>query len=90
MFEKSKLKKQIKVLTNQVEKGDLQAMYDLAMIYLDGTIIKKDYDKAMSLLKIAADKGHFQSKTYLMSNKLLNSATVGAKALSDILDIFKG
>ena len=35
------------------------------------------------------DKGHLQSKSYLMSNKLLNSATIGAKALSDILDIFK-
>lgn len=89
MFEKRKLKKQIKMLTKQVENGDLQAMYDLAMIYLDGTIIKKDYEKAMSLLKFAADQGHIQSKTYLMSSKLVNSATIGAKALSDIIDIFK-
>lgn len=42
MFEKYKLKKRIKQLNSKIALGDLQAMYDLAMIYLDGSSIKKD------------------------------------------------
>ena len=89
MFEKRKLNKRIKQLNQQVAAGDLQAMYDLAMIYLDGTVIKKDNDKAYSLLKQAADAGHIQSKTYLVSHKLSQAAVVGAQAISDIKAIFK-
>ena len=89
MFEKHKLKKKIKQLNKQIEMGDLQAMYDLAMIYLDGTIIKKNEKQAYSLLQQAADAGHIQSKTYLVSKKVSDSVVIGAKAFSDIQSIFK-
>ncbi len=89
MFEKHKLKKKIKQLNNQIEMGDLQAMYDLAMIYLDGTIINKNDKQAYSLLQQAADAGHIQSKTYLVSKKVSDSVVIGAKAISDIQSIFK-
>ena len=42
-----KLKKKIKLLEREVSMGDSQAMYELAMIYLDGTVIKKDEEKAI-------------------------------------------
>ncbi len=89
MFEKHKLKKKIKQLNNQIEMGDLQAMYDLAMIYLDDTIINKNEKQAYSLLQQAADAGHIQSKTYLVSKKVNDSVVIGAKAISDIQSIFK-
>ncbi|MDE6104815.1 MAG: SEL1-like repeat protein [Clostridia bacterium] len=89
MFEKRKLKKRIKQLNKEIENGNLQSMYDLAMIYLDGTIIKKDEKAAVSLLQTAADAGHIQSKTYLISKKLSDSAVIGAKAISDIQSLFK-
>ena len=89
MFEKRKLKKRIKQLNKQVAIGDLQAMYDLAMIYLDGTIIKADNEKAYQLLQQAANAGHIQSKTYLISQKIRDGAIIGAKAISDIQSLFK-
>ena len=58
MFEKYKLNKKIKFLKKEVAVGNLQAMYDLAMIYLDGTIIKKDEKQAIELLQTAANQGH--------------------------------
>ncbi len=85
MFEKMKLKKKIKLLEREVSMGDSQAMYELAMIYLDGTVIKKDEEKAIKLLKQAANEGNLQAKTYLVSNKIMNSAIIGAKAVSDII-----
>lgn len=89
MLEKMKLKKEIKRLNKQIDAGDVQAMYDLAMIYLDGSIIKKDETKAYSLLQKAANLGHIQSKTYLVSKKITDGIAVGAKAFSDIQSIFK-
>lgn len=89
MFEKHKLKKRIKLLNKQIAAGDLQAMYDLAMIYLDGTAIKKNSEKAYCLLQQAADAGHIQSKTYLISKKISDGALIGAKAISDIQSILK-
>lgn len=89
MFEKLKLKKKIKLLEKNIATGDTQAMYDLAMIYLDGTIIKKDVERATKLLQKAADEGNIQAKTYLISNKIMNGAVIGAKAVSDIIGVFK-
>ncbi|MCM1297188.1 MAG: SEL1-like repeat protein [Muribaculaceae bacterium] len=89
MFEKRKLKKQIKILKKEVAAGNLQAMYDLAMIYLDGTILKKDEEAAYSLLRQAADEGHIPAKTYLVSKKLSDGAAIGAQAISDLQAIFK-
>lgn len=57
------------------------------MIYLDGSIIKSDRNKAYALLRQAAEQGHIQSKTYLISDKLMSSAAVSAKAVGDIIDI---
>lgn len=50
MFEKIKLKNRIIQLKKLIAIGDLQAMYDLAIIYLDGAIIKKDEKQAYALL----------------------------------------
>lgn len=88
MFEKIKIKKTIKQLKKNVEYGDVQSMYDLAMIYLNNNAIKNDKNKAFELLQLAADKGHLQAKTYLLSNKLSKGAVIGAKAISDIANIF--
>lgn len=89
MLEKYTLKKKIKQLKRQITSGDLQAMYDLAMIYLDGTILKKDEKQAYYLLQQSATAGHIQSKTYLISKKVSDSMVIGAKAFSDIQSIFK-
>lgn len=89
MFKKRKLKKKIKSLNKEIENGNIEAMYDLAMIYLDGTIIPKDEQKAIPLLQAAADKGHLQSKAYLVSQKISKGAVIGAKAISDLKNIIK-
>lgn len=89
MFEKYKLKKEIKQLNRQIAMGDAQAMYDLAMIYLDGSVIKKDERQAYSLLQQASNIGHIQAKTYLVSKKVSDSVVIGAKAFSDIQSLFK-
>ncbi len=85
MFEKSKLNKKIKALKKAVENGDTQAMYDLAMIYLDGTIVEKEPEKAFELLQQAADKGHLRAKAYLVSNKIFTGVSNGAKAITEIV-----
>lgn len=89
MFEKLKLKKEIKRLKLLIENNDTQAMYDLAMIYLDGSVIKKDEKQALELLQKASNMGHLQSKTYLLSNKIKDTAVLGAKAVNDIANILK-
>ena len=65
-------------------------MYDFAMIYLDGSIIKSDRNKGYALLRQAAEQGYIQSKTYLISDKLMSGAAVSAKAVGDIIDIVTG
>lgn len=88
MFEKYKINKKIKLLKKEVELGNVQAMYDLAMIYMCNDIIKRDEKHALQLLQLAADNGHLQSKTYLLSMKLSKGAVIGAKALTEITNIF--
>ncbi len=88
MFEKCKLKKKIKMLKKEISSGNLQSMYDLAMIYLDGSIIRKEEQKAIELLQSAANQGHLQSKTFLVSKKISSSFVIGAKAISEIQSIF--
>ena len=87
MFEKFKLKRKIKSLEKSVAKGDDQAMYDLAMIYLDGTIIKKEEAKAIELLQQSANRGNIQAKTYLLTNKVTKGAKVVGKAIADLKKI---
>lgn len=89
MFEKYKLKKQIKILEKSVNANDFQAMYDLAMIYLDGSLLPKNSDRAMLLLQTAADNGHIPSKTYLITNKIACSVAVGSKAIDEIINTLK-
>ena len=60
------------------------------MIYLDGSIIKSDRNKAYASLRQAAEQGYIQSKTYLISDKLMSGAAVSAKAVGDIIDIVTG
>lgn len=87
MFEKFKLKRRIKSLEKSVADGDAQAMYDLAMIYLDGTIIKKNEVKANKLMNQSADRGNIQAKTYLLTNKVAKGASVVGKAIADLKKI---
>ena len=89
MFEKLKLKLKIKKLEKQAKAGDDQAMYDLALIYLDGTIIKSNKQRANELMKHAAEKGNLQAKTYLISNKISKGADIVSKAVSDIKKLKK-
>ena len=42
MFDKFKLKRQINKLKKEVNKENSQAMYDLAKIYLETSLIKTD------------------------------------------------
>lgn len=88
MFEKSKLKKEIKRLEGEVESGNAQAMYDLAMIYLNNDLIERDEAKANELLNNAAARGHLQSKTYLITNKIAKTAAIGSNAVDKIIKIF--
>ena len=89
MFEKLKLKRKINILKKQIASGNLQSMYDLAMIYLDGTIIKKNEAEAQKLLQKAAENGHLPSKTYLLSNKIVNCINTGSTAISNIIETLK-
>lgn len=89
MFEKYKLKRRIKQLNKQIKIGNTQAMYDLAMIYLDGTIIKKDEQQAYFLLQQASNNGHIQAKAFLVSKKISDSVAISARAFTDIQSIFK-
>ena len=51
MFEKLRLKRKIKLLNKRIDNENSDdARYELAMIYLDGTIIQKDEKQAVKLL----------------------------------------
>lgn len=50
--------KSVQLLNQCVEKGNAAAMYQLALNYRFGHGVKKDMDKAMELLKMAATLGH--------------------------------
>ena len=51
MFEKLRLKRKVKLLNKRIDNENSDdARYELAMIYLDGTIIKKDEKQAIKLL----------------------------------------
>lgn len=88
MFEKYKINKRIKQLKKEISNGNAQAMYDLAMIFLNNDNVKRDEKYALELLHNAADNGHLQSKTYLLSMKIGKGAVIGAKAISEITSLF--
>ena len=87
MFDKLKLKKQIKQLKKEVAKENPQAMYDLAKIYLETTLIKVDKNEALELMKRSAKLGNLQAKSYLVTKKVEKGVDVVAKAISDIKKI---
>ena len=90
MFEKCKLKRQISRLKKEISvNNDDDARYELAMIYLDGSIIKKDERAALSLLETASRNGHAKSKAYLLSNKALKVFNTSIDALKSIIDVLK-
>lgn len=84
MFEKLKLKRRISYLKKQIKNNDDDARYELAMIYLDGSIIKKDEKQALALLKTASNNGHLKSKAYLISNKAFDVINLGINAIDSI------
>lgn len=84
MFEKLKLKRRISFLKKQIKNNDDDARYELAMIYLDGSIIRKDEKQAMALLKTAANNGHLKSKAFLISNKAIDVISLGINAIDSI------
>ncbi len=90
MFEKLKLKRKINSLKKQIaQNNDNDARYQLAMIYLDGSVLKRDEKQAFALLKTAADNGHLKSKAYLLSDKTASAFNIGVGALDNIINTFK-
>lgn len=86
MFEKLRLKRKIKLLNKRIDNENSDdARYELAMIYLDGTIIKKDEKQAIKLLQTASKNGHAKSKAYLVSNKALTAFNQGLDAINTII-----
>ncbi len=90
MFEKLKLKRKIKLLNKRIDNENSDdARYELAMIYLDGTIIKKDEKQAIQLLQTASRNGHPKAKAYLFSNKALTALNQGLDAINMIIKTIK-
>ena len=90
MFEKCKLKRKISKLKKQINlNNDDDARFELAMIFLDGSILKKDEKSALELLKTAAENGHLKAKAFLLSNKALLVFNRGVDALEEIKKIIK-
>lgn len=90
MFERLKLKRKIKLLNKRIDiENSDDARYELAMIYLDGTIIKKDEKQAIKLLQTASKNGHAKSKAYLISNKALAVFNQGFDAINEIIKNIK-
>lgn len=90
MFEKFKLKRKISKLEKQVTlNNDDDARYELAMIYLDGSILKKDEKRASEHLKTAAQNGHLKAKAFLLSNKAVSAFNRGVDAIEEIINIIK-
>ena len=90
MFKKFKLKRKIVRLKKKVEiYNDDDARYDLAMIYLDGTVLKKDEKQAKTLLEAASNNGHIKSKAFLTSQKALNVFNIGVDAINTMIDSLK-
>ena len=84
MFDKFKLKRKINKLKKEVNKENSQAMYDLAKIYLETSLIKTNKQEALDLMKKAAKLGNFQAKTYLATKKISDGIEIAVKAISDI------
>ena len=49
-------------LEAKVARGDLDSMYMLAMMHIEGTMEQADYDTGVRMLKRAAAKGHKDSQ----------------------------
>ncbi|GEM_PF-5720093 len=86
MFDKLKLKRKIARLKKQIEDNNDDARYELAMIYLDGTVLKKDEKQAKKLLETASINGHIKSKAFLTSKKALSAFNIGVDAVNKIVD----
>ena len=54
---------------------------------IDGTIIKKDENKANKLMQESANRGNFEAKTYLLTNKVSKGAKIVGKAVSELKKI---
>ena len=89
MFKKCRLKHKISKLKKEINLNNDDARYELAMIYLDGSIIKKDEKSALELLEAAAKNGHAKSKAYLLSNKALKVFNTSVDALNLIVNVLK-
>lgn len=90
MFEKIKLKRKISKLNKEIINNNSDdARYELAMIYLDGTILKKDESAAIQLLNDASAHGHLKSKVYLSSNKLSKIVNAGIDAVKSFIEEVK-
>ena len=90
MFEKCKLKRKISKLKKEIDlTNNNDARFELAMIYLDGSILKKDEKQAFDLLKTASKNGHLKAKAFLFSNKALEVFNRSMDALDDIKNIIQ-
>lgn len=75
----------IKKLEKQaVENDDNEAAYSLAMMYFEGEIVKQDKKKAVSLLSLAANRGHLPSNIYLKTLNITDTVFGVVKTVEDI------
>ncbi len=84
MFDKLKLKRKICKLKREVNNGNSQAMYDLAKIYLDTSLIATDKEEALVLMQKSASLGNIQAKAYITTNKISKGIDIAIKAINDI------
>lgn len=89
LIEKIKLNKQIKNLQKAVNNGDAKSMYDLAIIYRNNFTDKTHIQQANELMKQSANLGYLPAKTYIISGKIGDIATIGARAIDEIIKTVK-
>ena len=87
MFEKLKLKKKVKQLQKEANNGNTQAMYDLAIIYLENPLVKANKQEADMLMNNAAEQGHLAAKAYLTANKISKGVNIISKAVTEIKNL---
>ena len=60
-----------KILESEAEKGTSEIKFATSMMFFQGIGVKKNEDKGLKYLKIAADEGHAQAQ-YLYAGTLIN------------------
>jgi len=64
-FEEKNNKKGLYYLEESAKQGNIDAMFDLGVLYLDGEIVKQDDKKAFNYFSYAAERGDAGSQFYV-------------------------